>query len=214
MRYGSYTPASERDSALIRYIFEHLDKAPHPRDCIDDYIFLDELIKFFNIPVITEAKLGNIILGGMHDEGALRLRLISTADSEESKLHIRVAMSFCCRSGYGDIKFHFYLPVTFSENGRFTINQKYEGFTIDSPPACLFTCCSNPYRYGDMRYLKEVIESCVEEDLAKWCDIARQCVYCNINDIFDELVQLKSRGKGVLLNKALLVKSGQLSEPQ
>ena len=214
MRYGSYLPESQRKRELVLYIFEHLDKAPHPRDCIDDYVFLDEMIKFFDIPVIREATLGNIILGGMHDEGALKLRLLSTPNSEESTLNVRVAMSFCCQSGYGDIKFHFFLPVTFSENGRFTINQRYEGLAIDSPPACLFTSCSYPYRYGDMRYLKEVIESCVDEELATWCDIARQCVYCNINDIFDELSRLKSRGKGVLLNKALLEKSGHVSEPQ
>lgn len=213
MRFKKPPPSKEYQD-MIRYLFNHLEEAVQLYE--DDII--EQLITLFNIPVLTEEDVGEIISARLEEEELPELMLTLKPNTEKTDMDIQVRMSYCCPSEYyGDIKFHFDVLATLADDGAINIEHDIDKLTIDSPPACFYTYQDSkfsPIKYGDAEALWYVIIAFLGDREHQIYEIARQCIYSNIFQIFDEVARFKSKGKGILLDKTLLTAKNEKPELQ
>ncbi|MBV7434155.1 hypothetical protein KRX19_03865 [Cardiobacteriaceae bacterium TAE3-ERU3] len=214
MRFKRPPPSKEYQD-MVRYLFNHLEEAIR----LYGEEIIEQLITLFKIPVLKEEDVGEIISYRLDKEELPELTLTLKPNSEKTDMDIRVKMNYCCPSEYyGDIKFHFDVMATLTANGGIDIDPDIKNLTIDSPPACFYTYQDSkfsPVKYGDLEALWYVIIAFLEDWDSCVYEIARQCIYNNMPQIFDELARFKSKGKGgILIDKKLVTENSQKAELQ
>ena len=211
------TEPDEHHQALIRYVFNHLKDVLRSQDDEGNDDLIEQIITLFKIPVITDHDLAYIICKSLDGKDPQKLTLTLKPNKEKTDMDIKVGMNYCCPSSYGDIEFHFDIFLILTDDGCVIAEPYIEKLTIDSPPACLFTYKYykyDPDRYGGAEELSDLILACVEDEIKNLRDIACRCVYNNMTVLFDDLARFKSKGKGILLDKTLLIAKNGKAELQ